>query len=123
MSFMVLFHELVVPIVGGIVLTLVKLIANQKLISFDESNDIALDLVLVGVGALGALYIKSGAVQVTIDAGLGDALFAAILLYVRFRRTRLGISSGGTLPTVGPISGIAQLIMGALAIIWTIKAF
>lgn len=120
---MVLFHELVVPIVGGIVLTLVKLIANQKLISFDESNDIALDLVLVGVGALGALYIKSGAVQVTIDAGLGDALFAAILLYVRFRRTRLGISSGGTLPTVGPISGIAQLIMGALAIIWTIKAF
>jgi hypothetical protein len=123
MDWTALFHELVVPLVGGIVLTLLKLVANQKLISFDESNDIALDLVLVGVGALGALYINSGAVQVTIDAGLGDALFAAILLYVRFRRTRLGVAANGVPPPVRAVSGILQLILGALAIIWTIKAF
>lgn len=80
LDWVVLFHELVIPFVGGFALTLGKLIADQKILSFDESNDIALDLVLVGVGALGALYKEAGAVQVTIDAAAGDVLLAAVLL-------------------------------------------
>jgi hypothetical protein len=102
---------------------LAKLIADQKLLSFDESNDIALDMVLLGVGALGAFYIKGGTVEATIDAGVGDAFLAAILLYLRYRRKRLDHSASGTLPAVGPLTGIAQLVLGAGAIIWTIKAF
>lgn len=94
-----------------------KLIADQKILSFDESNDIALDLVLVGVGALGALYKEAGAVQVTIDAAAGDVLLAAVLLYVRYHRKRSGLAP------VGVVSGIVQLILGAGAVIWTIKAF
>jgi hypothetical protein len=43
---------LIIPFLGGFALTLVKSIADQKLLSFDDSNDIALDMVLLGVGAL-----------------------------------------------------------------------
>jgi hypothetical protein len=61
---------LIIPFLGGFALTLVKSIADQKLLSFDDSNDIALDMVLLGVGALGAFYIKGGTVEATIDAGV-----------------------------------------------------
>lgn len=117
------FHNLIIPFFCGFALTLLKLIADQKLLSFDESNDIALDLVLVAVGALGALYVNRGAVEATIDAGVGDAVLAAILLYVRFRRTHLAQASAGVPPRIAPVSGILQLILGAGAVTWTITAF
>ena|SRR5271155_2156182 len=118
-----IFHSLIIPFLGGFALTLAKLIADQKLLSFDESNDIALDMVLLGVGALGAFYIKGGTVEATIDAGVGDAFLAAILLYFRYHRNRAKIAAGNSLIAVGAVRGITQLILGAGAILWTIKAF
>jgi hypothetical protein len=122
MKWMDLFHNLIIPFLGGFALTLAKLIADQKLLSFDESNDIALDMVLLGVGALGAFYIKGGTVEATIDAGVGDAFLAAILLYLRYQRRHLNAAGGVVVPVSWP-RGIVQLILGAGAIIWTIKAF
>ena len=117
MKWLDIFHSLVIPFLGGFSLTLAKLIADQKLLSFDQANDIALDMVLLGVGALGAFFIKGGTVEATVDAGIGDAFLAVILLYLRFRRKRLNIEQ------VGALAGIGQLVLGAGAIIWTIKAF
>jgi hypothetical protein len=113
---------LVIPFLGGFTLTLAKLVADQKLLSFDESNDIALDMVLLSVGALGAFYIKGGTVEATIDAGVGDAFLAAILLYLRYQRRHLDTVGGVVVPVRWP-RGVVQLILGAGAIIWTIKAF
>lgn len=118
-----IFHSFLIPFIGGFSLTLLKAVADRKLISFDESNDIALDLVLVAVGALGALYIRKGAVEATIDAGIGDAFLASVLLYLRYRRMYLGVSRGGVAPRIGPLSGMSQLLLGAMAVIWTIDAF
>jgi hypothetical protein len=115
------FHTLIIPFLGGFALTLLKLIADQKLLSFELSNDIALDLVLLAVGALGAFYIDQRTVGKVIDAGIGDAFLASILLYLRYRRTSL--MRAGALPAIGPAGGIAQLTLGAGAVIWTVKAF
>jgi len=123
MKWLDIFHSLVIPFLGGFSLTLAKLIADQELLSFDQANDIALDMVLLGVGALGAFFIKGGTVEATVDAGTGDAFLAVILLYLRFRRKRLSVESSGGIPPVGVFAGIGQLVLGAGAIIWTIKAF
>lgn len=116
------FHELVIPILCGLVLTVAKIISDRRLLSFDESNDIALDLVLVGVGALSAIYVKQGAVLATIDAGVGDAFLAVILLYIRYLRSRRAASGHGVAPPIGPLSGIVQMTLGVGALIWTMKA-
>jgi hypothetical protein len=121
MQWMNVFHSLIIPFLGGFSLTLTKLIADRKLLSLDQANDIALDMVLLGVGALGAVYIKGGAVEATIDAGIGDAFVAAILLYLRFRRQHL--TREGSSTKVGLISGIVQVFLGACAILWTLMAF
>lgn len=76
MKWLEFFHTLVIPFIAGLSLTTAKLIADKKLFSFDESNDIALDLVLLGVGALGAFYAKGGTADSLIDAGIGDAFLA-----------------------------------------------
>jgi hypothetical protein len=114
---------LVIPFLGGFSLTLAKLIADQGLLSFDQANDIALDMVLLGVGALGAFFIKGGTVEATVDAGIGDAFLATVLLYLRYRRKRLSLAVDGDLAPEGAVAGIGQLILGAGAIIWTVLAF
>ena len=116
-----IFHAFVIPFLGGLTLTLTKLIADRKLLSFDESNNIALDMVLLGIGALGTLYIRKGAVEVTVDAGMVDAFLAAVLLYLRFHRKHSRTGRRNPPPT-GPVSGIFQLMLGAGAIVWTILA-
>jgi len=117
------FHSLIIPFLGGFALTLGKLIADHKVLSFDESNDIALDLVLIAVGALGAFHIGGGSLIVTIDAGIGDAFLAMILLYLRTLRKRMGLKNSGHVKPVGAIQGLFQLALGVIAIIWTMKAF
>ncbi len=51
---MELFHNFVVPILLGLCVTALKIIGDRKEPSFDEANGVALDLVLISVGALGA---------------------------------------------------------------------
>ncbi len=123
MQWLHIFHSLVIPFLGGFSLTLAKLIADQGLLSFDQANDIALDMVLLGVGALGAFFIKGGTVEATVDAGIGDAFLATVLLYLRYRRKRLSLAVDGDLAPEGAVAGIGQLILGAGAIIWTVLAF
>jgi hypothetical protein len=72
MDWLSFFHALVIPFFGGFALTLGKLIADRRLLSFDEANSIALDMVLLAVGALGA-YARNRPVEATIDGGIGDA--------------------------------------------------
>jgi len=38
-------YSLVIPFLGGLVLTILKLIADQELLSFDQSNEMACLLV------------------------------------------------------------------------------
>jgi len=129
------FHQIVIPIVSGLVLTIGKAIAEhrKRALSLDDSNDVALDLVLIGVGALAAFQIDAAAaatllnttraIYATLDAGVGDALLAIILLYLRYERYSRGAGAGGKLPKISTASGIGQLILGAAAVIWTIKTF
>lgn len=135
MNWTSLFHEFVIPFICGLVLTIGKAIADQKALSFDDSNDIALDLIFASIGAMVAFQIDqidkavgldpSRVIYATFDAGVGDAFFAAILLYWRNKRRRLGQMVNGVfvLPPVHWATGSIQLILGAGAVIWTIKAF
>ena len=134
MDWLAYFHELLIPFLGAFALLLGKAIADHEPLSFDDSNDIALDLVLVALGAMGALYSNpgaakalgvTGAVRAVIDAGTVDVFLALLLLYVRFKRNRNGKKVNGSLvlPRVKWLSGSAQLILGMVAVIWTIKAF
>jgi hypothetical protein len=127
-----LFHEFVIPFLCGLVLTLGKAIADQKALSFDDSNDIALDLIFASIGAMVAFQIDKAVgsaptkvIYATFDAGVGDAVLAASLLYWRNRRKRLGQMVNGVfvLPPVHPVAGGIQVILGAGSVIWTIKAF
>jgi len=121
MNPLALFHNFVIPFIGGLCLTIGKAIADRKEITWDESNNIALDLVLVTVGALGILYINKGAVEATIDAGVGDGFLAMILLYTRhLRRQKMRQAS---LPPIHPVAGAFQVLLGFGAVVWTINAF
>jgi len=116
---MEIFHSLIIPLLGGVALTLAKLIADHKVFTFNESNDIALDMVLVAVGALAAFRIKGAPVYETVDAGVGDVFIAAILLYIRYVRKRHDPVNP---PRIGRLSGIAQFLLGLTAIYWTLNA-
>jgi hypothetical protein len=114
---------LVIPFLGGFALTLGKLIADRKMLSFDESNGVALDMVLIALGALAAFHIEGGGLTATIDAGVGDAFLAMILLYIRsVQRSALSRPHGSTRP-VGLWAAVGQIILGMASIVWTVTAF
>ncbi len=92
------FHSLIIPFLGGFALTLGKLIADHKVLSLDECNNISLDLVLIAIGALGAFHIEGGSLIATIDAGVGDAFLATILLYLRYLKNRHARANHGKPP-------------------------
>jgi len=81
---MELFHNFVVPILLGLCVTALKIIGDRKEPSFDEANGIALDLVLISVGALGAFYMKGRSAETAFDAGVGNAVIAVILVFIRY---------------------------------------
>ncbi|MGC2635754.1 MAG: hypothetical protein WA294_01145 [Acidobacteriaceae bacterium] len=123
MGWIDLFHDLAIPFVAGLAMTLLKLMADGKLVSWDDSNDIALDLVLIAAGALAVLYGRPEHLSpdAMYDAGVGDLFAAVILLLLRFQRRLKG--QHGRLPAIGPVGGLLQLTIGSAAIIWTVKAF
>jgi hypothetical protein len=111
------FYKLFIPLIGGLSLTGAKLIADGKLVSWDETNDIALDMVLLAVGALGAFFISGGTGEQVLDGGIGDVFLGVILLYLRYE-SRINATT-----SVTPKMGIAQLALGFAALFWTVKAF
>jgi hypothetical protein len=111
------FHKVFIPLIGGLSLTGAKLIADGKLVSWDQANDIALDMVLLAVGALGAFFISGGTGEQVLDGGIGDVFLGVILLYLRYDRRMQNKAP------FSPGMGVAQLMAGFAALLWTIKAF
>jgi hypothetical protein len=76
LNWMDFFHNIFIPFLGSLVLTGAKAIADdEKAISWEKSNDIALDLVILGVGLVCGIYIKASTIEKaalsTFDAGMG----------------------------------------------------
>jgi len=126
------FHKLVIPFLGGFVVTVLKLVADDKEFTWNEANDIALDLVLIAVGTVGYFFVSSNdasaasviesARDKAVDGGIVDAVIGALLIYFRWHRRK---KSGprGPLPPVGVPMGVFQLFLGIAAIVWTVFAF
>jgi hypothetical protein len=116
-------HYFAVPVVLGLVLTILKIIADQKDLNLDEANGIALDLILVAIGASG-IYLKGKDPETVTAAWAGNLLLAAILLYVRYARAKKAakLPSGQFLPKTGLVAGSLQLLLGVISFFWTAAA-
>jgi hypothetical protein len=116
-------HYFAVPVALGLVLTILKIISDQKVLNFDEANGISLDLILVAIGASG-IYLKGKDMETVTAAWAGNLLLAAILLYLRYARARKAakLAPGASLPETGWLSGTLQLLVGAVSFLWTAAA-
>jgi hypothetical protein len=119
-----IFHNFIVPIALGVCLTMAKLIADGQEITLDESNGIALDIILVSIGTF-TIFMKGKDIEVVIAAAAGNAVAAIILLVLRYRRAKESakLPAGQKLPVTSWLFGGFQLGLGILAFIWTTKAF
>lgn len=129
------FDKLVIPFVGGFAMTLGKTIAAGKVLSFDDANEIALDMVLLGIGVIVEFVHfgagdQAGQAVKTLHACAVDVLVAAVLLYLRYLRrlaheaavaaaALVGLPAAAN-PPVTRFSAIMQLILGLCAIIWAV---
>jgi len=124
-QFLKLFHSLAIPFLGGFALTLGKIIADKRKLAFEETNNIALDLVLIAIGATAEVQIKGGNVTTTTDALVGDLFVLMTSLYFRHLRNLEVESAEAKKEKIKPIGwfrGCLQLAWGMAAIIWTMNA-
>lgn len=116
-------HNFVVPMVLGFMLTALKIITDLRDFNWDEANGIALDLILVSIGAF-SIYMKGKDVETIVSAGVGNALLALVLLYIRYKRARKRdkLPAGQTLPEMSGWLAVPQLLLGITSIYWTMHA-
>lgn len=118
--FKVFIHSLFIPFLGGFIVTIAKALADDKTLSYNDANDIGLDMVLIAVGAIAIYHPGAKTADEVLDACIGDAFFAAILIYMKaLRRKQYGASP----PRINPTQGNFQLALGAAAIVCTVFAF
>jgi hypothetical protein len=80
-----------VPILAGLVLTLLRAIASQKRLSLETSRDVALDMTFLALGAAGSVFhnqklqtrMGSDAVAMLALLIVVDLFVAAVLLYLQ----------------------------------------
>jgi hypothetical protein len=117
------FHDLFLPALAGLVLTGLKIMSDRKNVSFDEFNGIALDLILVTIGA-SALFMEGRPPTAYQSFGVVTAALAVILLLLRYRRS----GEAARLPVGVPLQetrwwfAFLQLFLGVAAFIWLFKA-
>ncbi len=122
--FLKILHNFIVPVVLGFVLTVLKIMSDQKELNFDEANGIALDLILVSIGAF-SIFLKGKEIDAILAAGVGDAFLAMLLLYMRYRRARKRarlLLQGQVLQETRWWSATLQLLLGIASFLWTITA-
>ena len=120
-----IYHTIGIPLLFGLALSMLKLIAESKSVTFDEANGTALDLVLVSVGALCAFYYRGRSSGANSGAAAGDLVLAVLLLLIRAGRTRdrAKLSPGVQPAEVSWYVGCFELLLGVLSVVWTVKAF
>jgi hypothetical protein len=80
-----------VPLLAGLILTFLRAIANQKKLSMETTQDAALDMTFLAIGASGGVFNDAGVKSMlgpsAIAGLLGliffDLLIASVLLYLR----------------------------------------
>ncbi|HEY4594634.1 MAG TPA: hypothetical protein VIJ61_19605, partial [Thermoanaerobaculia bacterium] len=80
-----------IPLIAGLVLLFMVAASDNKPLSLDSSNDIALDFIILSVGATGAIFLnprltdhwKGFTPILGIVVTLVDLLLASILVYRR----------------------------------------
>ena len=120
-----LFHTVGVPVSLGLGLSFLKLLAENKAVTFEEANGISLDLILVCVGALSAFWYRGRSVDAISGAVGGDFLMLVILLLIRSSRARRRAKMSWTnraSDEVGWFMGLIELLIGIFSVYWTVKA-
>ncbi len=123
LEFKDIFHNFVVPVALGFILTLFKIMSELKDLEFNEWSGIALDLILVSIGSF-AFYMKGRDIDTILSAAAGNIVVAGGLLYWRYRRPKNAANAGKSAPDqIEWYYAFLQLALGIGAFVWTIKAF
>jgi len=108
-----------VPLVAGFVLTLLRAIALQKPLSLETSQDVALDMTFLALGAAASVFHNAKLQQRFGDATPGlavlivlDLFVAALLLYLRrfYPRVTNGQAAINLVLGTLPITTVAVVI-------------
>jgi len=110
-----------IPLIAGLVLLFMVAASDNKPLSLDSSNDIALDFIILSVGATGAIFLnprltdhwKGFTPILGIVVTLVDLLLASILVYRR--RWRMGAPSRG--------DAYLDFLLGILGLTLTVMVF
>jgi|SRR3954452_677640 hypothetical protein len=110
-----------IPLIAGLVLLFMVAASGNKPLSLDSSNDIALDFIILSVGATGAIFLnprltdhwKGFTPILGIVVTLVDLLLASILVYRR--RWRTGAPSRG--------DAYLDFLLGILGLTLTVMVF
>ena len=116
-------HNFIVPAALGLILTGLKVMAARRELSFDEFNGIALDLILVAIGA-SAINLIGKPVDAIISFGVGAAGLATALLLIQYHRSGKAakLKPGERLKETSRSFAIFQLMLGVAAFIWLFEA-
>lgn len=110
-----LLAHIVIPLVAGLGLVLFERASEATPLSWHSCNAIALDFVLISIGATGALFLnpklaeKWGPGETAVYAiliVLVDFVLAAFLVYLKKHRR-----------TVGPFEGFLDMFFGVLGLV------
>jgi hypothetical protein len=122
-EFKEIFHNFIVPVALGFILTLFKIMSELKDLENNEWSGVALDLILVSIGSF-AFYMKGRDIDTILSAATGNVVVAGGLLYWRYRRAKNAAKAGKTVPDqIEWYYAFIQLALGIGAFVWTIKAF
>jgi len=110
-----------IPLIAGLVLLFMVAASDNKPLTFDSSNDIALDFIILSVGATGAIFLnprltdhwKGFTPILGIVVTLIDLLLASILVYRRRWRSR----------TLSKGEAFVDLLLGILGLTITVMVF
>lgn len=108
-----------IPLIAGVVLLFMVAASDNKPLTLDSSNDIALDFIILSVGATGAIFLnprltdhwKSFTPILGIVVTLVDLLLASILVYRRRWRSGAPSKSDAYLDLFLGVLGLTATVM------------
>jgi uncharacterized membrane protein YfcA len=118
-------HQVIAPLCIGLVLSLFKLLAERKDLTFDEANSVALDLVAASIGALSVFYYRGRSHETVLLAVAGDLVCIGLLIIIRTKRADKDAklkAGGNAIPPVHWFTGSCEILIGFFAAYWAIKA-
>jgi hypothetical protein len=119
-----IYHKFFVPFIMAVCLTLGKKLADNNLPSLEDANDVALDLIMVSIGAMAVFHATGWTADQFQSAAAWDVLLALALLTRRAQRvrTRASLKAGRKVVPVGIVEGLFELLAGLMAVYMTIAA-